>query len=211
MSDEVVFYTSPLSRGRMAHWMLEEVGADYTPHLLNLEKQEHKKPDYLAINPMGKVPAIVHRGVTITEVAAICAYLADAFPAAKLAPAISDPRRGSYLRWMFFACNCVEPAIIDRMLARPPVSRPGALSYGSYDDVIKTLELALAPGPYILGDQFSAPDLYLSSQIGFGFMTKAVEPRPLLQSYLARCMDRPSAKRFLAKNEEWLAKLKAQA
>src|SRR5215831_7292240 len=160
MSDEIIFYTSPMSRGRMVHWMLEEVGANYRPHLLNLDKRDHKNPDYLAVNPMGKVPAIVHKGVPITEVAAICTYLADAFPAAKLAPAIGDPKRGVYLRWMFFATGCVEPAIIDRMLSRPPVSRPGALSYGSYDDVINTLEMAISPGPYLLGEQFSAADLY---------------------------------------------------
>src|SRR5688500_18243314 len=102
MGDEIVFYHNPLSRGRIAHWMLEEVGAPYRIELLDLEKGEHKKPAYLAINPMGKIPTITHRGVVITEAADICTYLADAFPAAKLAPSIDDPARGTYLRWLFF-------------------------------------------------------------------------------------------------------------
>jgi len=210
MSDDLLFYTSPMSRGRMVHWMLEEIGAPYKPQLLNLEKNEHKKPDYLAVNPMGKVPAIVHRGTVITEVAAIFTYLADAFPAAKLAPSLTDPKRGTYLRWMFFASGCVEAAIIDRMLSRPAASRPGALAYGSYGDVMKTLEIALTPGPYLLGEQLTAADIYVASQLGFGFMTKALEPRPLFQAYLARVSDRPSNKRFMQQTEQWAAELKAR-
>jgi glutathione S-transferase len=211
MNDEIIFYTSPMSRGRMVHWMLEEVGVPYRPHLLNLEKGEQKKPEYLAVNPMGKVPAIVHRGVTITEVAAICTYLADAYPAAQLAPAVNDPKRGAYLRWMFYAAACVDSAIVDRMTSRPPSSRPGALSYGNYDDVIKTLELALTPGPYLLGEQFTAADLYLASQLGFGLMMKAIEPRPLFMSFLARATDRSASRRAQQQAEQWTAELKARA
>src|SRR5215471_8917490 len=114
MSDEIVFYSNPMSRGRIVHWMLEEIGAPYRFEVVNLEQGEHKKPAFLAVNPMGKVPALVHRGVVITEAAAMCAYLADAFPQAKLAPPTDSPARGTYYRWLFFGAGCVEPAMIDR-------------------------------------------------------------------------------------------------
>jgi len=112
MSDEIVFYSSPMSRGRMVHWMLEEVAAPYRFEVVNLESSDQKKPHYLAVNPMGKVPAIVHRGTVVTECGAIITYLADAFPAARLAPPLDSPARGTYYRWMFFGGCCVEPAVI---------------------------------------------------------------------------------------------------
>ena len=196
MNETVAFYTNPMSRGRIVHWMLEEVGAPYRIELVNFERNEQKKPSYLAINPMGKVPAIVHRGVVVTETAAICAYLADAFPAARLAPAFDDPARGTYLRWLFFAAGCLEPALIDRMFDRPAPSRPAALGYGSYNDTLNALEAAVTPGPFILGDRFSAVDVYLAAQIGWGTQTSALEPRKTLQSYSARCTERPAFQRF---------------
>ncbi len=198
MNDTVVFYTNPMSRGRIVHWMLEEVGAPYRTELLSFDKNEHKTPAYLAINPMGKVPTIVHRGAVVTEAGAICAYLADAFPAAGLAPAFDDPARGTYLRWLFFGAGCVEAAIIDRMFDRPAPSRPMALGYGSYDATLNALEGAIEPGPFILGNRFSAADVYLCSQIGWGMQTKALEPRPAFQAYSARCSDRPAFQRFSA-------------
>jgi len=208
MSEEVVLYASPLSRGRVVHWMLEESGAPYRYETVNLETRDQKKPAYLAINPMGKVPTIVHRGTVITECGAICAYLADAFPAAGLAPPLDSPLRGSYYRWMFFGACCVEPAVIDRMLARPEVSKPSALGYGSYADVVETLARALTPGPYILGTQFSAADVYIGSQIGFGLMVKALEARPVFQEYLGRLQHRPAHQRFLQSNDQILARMK---
>jgi glutathione S-transferase len=198
MADAIVFYTNPMSRGRIVHWMLEEVGAPYRTELLSFDRNEHKSPAYLAINPMGKVPAIVHRGVVVTEAAAICTYLADAFPSAGLAPALDDPARGTYLRWMFFGAGCVEPAIIDRMLERPDPSRPTALGYGSYGAMLNALEKAVFPGPFVLGERFSAVDVYLASQIGWGMGTKALEARPAFERYSARCTDRPAFKRFTA-------------
>src|ERR1700751_3754570 len=165
MSDEVVLYASPMSRGRVVHWMLEEVGAPYRYEMGNLETRAQKQPAYLAVNPMGKVPAIVHRGIVVTECGAICAYLADAFPAARLAPPVDSPQRGAYYRWIFFGACCVEPAVIDRMLARPAVSRPSALSYGCFEDTVAALEGALEPGPFLLGTHFSAADVYVGSQI----------------------------------------------
>ena len=119
MSDRVTFYHNPMSRGRIVHWMLEEAGAAYDVKLLDFEKREHKTPEFLAVNPMGKIPTIVHRGVVVTETPAILAYLADAFPGAGLAPRSDDPARGPYFRWLFFGASCIEPALIDRMLSRP--------------------------------------------------------------------------------------------
>jgi glutathione S-transferase len=202
MADTITFYHNPQSRGRIAHWMLEEAGAPYEIRVVDFGKMQHKATDFLAINPMGKIPAIVHRGTVVTESAAICAYLADAFPAAGLAPAPEDPKRGTYLRWLFFGAGCVEPAIIDHMFSRPAPSRPAALGYGNYADTVNTLEQAITPGPYVLGSTFSAADVYLGSAIGWGLMMKALEPRPAFGAYLGRLSARPAYKRFTAQNEE---------
>ena len=209
MKDEIVFYHSPMSRGRMVHWMLEEAGAPYRIELINLEKGEQKTPGYLAINPMGKLPAIYHRGTVVTETGAICAYLADAFPAAGLAPAIGDPMRGSYLRWMFFGAGCVDYALVDRMLARPAPERTGALGYGRFEDVLNVLEQAVTPGPYLLRDRFSAADVYVGSQVGWGMSMKTLEPRPAFQAYMGRLAQRPAFKRINEQSEQLAAQMKA--
>jgi glutathione S-transferase len=206
---EITFYHNPMSRGRIAHWMLEEVGVPYTVKLLDFEKQEHKSPEFLAINPMGKLPTIVHGKTVVTEAAAVCAYLADAFPAAKLAPAIDDPARGTYYRWLFFGAGCVEPAVTDRMFSRPP-ARPAALGYGSYDDTMAALEYAVSQGDYILGDRFSAADVYVSSALGWGLMTKGIDPRPAFQAYVERTHQRPAVKRMMEQNEKFAQQLKAK-
>jgi glutathione S-transferase len=208
MSDEIVFYHNPMSRARMVHWMLEEVGAPYRIELVDLQKAEQKKPAFLAVNPMGKLPAIMHRGTVVTETGAICAYLADAFPAAELAPRWDEPIRGTYLRWMFFGAGCVDSALIDRMLARPTPERTSALGYGRYEDLIATLETAITPGPYILHQRFSAADVYIGSQIGFGMMTKSLEPRPAFQAYLGRLTQRPAYKRYEEQSEKLVARMK---
>jgi glutathione S-transferase len=211
MSEELVLYYNPMSRARIVHWMLEEVGAPYRLQLVNFEKAEHKKADFLAVNPMGKLPALTHRGTVITETGAICAYLADAFPAAGLAPAATAPERGTYFRWMFFGAGCVEPAMMDRMLARPPADKPSAMGYGRYEDAIGTLEKALTPGPFILGSRFSAADVFIGSQIGFGMMMKSLEPRPVFVAYLQRVSERPAYKRAIEQAEKYTAQLKATA
>lgn len=211
MSDDVVFYYNPLSRARIVHWMLEEVGAPYRIELVNFEKGEHKKPAFLSINPMGKLPALVHRGVAVTETAAIIAYLADAFPAAGMAPPTTAPERGAYYRWMFFGAGCVDSAMIDRMSSRPEHPRPAANGYGSYEDTLNVLEKALTPGPYILGERFSAADVYIGSQIGFGIMTKTLDPRPVFAGYLARVGERPAYKRAVEQAEKIAVQLKATA
>jgi glutathione S-transferase len=205
---ELVLFHNPMSRARIAHWMLEEVGARYTVRLLNFEKAEHKAPDFLAVNPMGKLPTLVHGDTVVTEAAAICAYLADAFPAAGLAPPPTARERGSYLRWLFFAAGCVEPAIVDRMMTRPEVERRSALGYGSYDDVFRTLRGVLEKGGFLLGDRFTAADLYLGSQLAFGTLVGAVEPSPWLTAYVMRCQDRPAYRRAEAQGAAMVQQMK---
>jgi glutathione S-transferase len=204
---DIVFYHNPQSRARIVHWMLEEVGVAYQTELLRLDRGEHKKPEFLAINPMGKIPTIRHGEVVVTETAAICAYLADAFPAANLAPAATSAARGTYYRWLFFGAGCVEPALVDRMFDRPPVERPVALGYGSYEDTLRTLEQAVSKGKWILGEQFSAADVYIGSQIGWGMLVKAIEPRPAFQEYVARCGERPAYKRAAARDQQYMQQL----
>jgi glutathione S-transferase len=143
MADRVTLYSNPMSRGRTVHWLLDELGAPYDVKLIDLAKGEQKTAQYLAINPMGKVPAIVHRGVVVTEAAAICVYLADAFPQAGLAPKLDDPKRGTYLRWIFFGVGCFEPAVMDKMFGRPP-SSGGSISYGTYETMLETRDGAHA-------------------------------------------------------------------
>ena len=195
MADQLVFYHNPTSRGRIVHWMLEEVGASYETKIVDLAKREQKSPAYLAVNPMGKIPAIVHGDVVVTEAAAICAYLADAFPRAGLSPPVGDRARGTYYRWLFFAAGSLEPALVDRMVERPPVEREGVLGYGNYENALGALERALAPGPWILGERFSAADVYVGAQVGWGLRTKSLEPRPTFQQYIERCAQRPAFKR----------------
>lgn len=197
MADRVTLYSNPMSRGRTVHWLLEELGAPYDVKLVDLAKGEQKSPQYLAINPMGKVPAIVHRGVVVTEAAAICVYLADAFPKAGLAPKLDDPKRGTYLRWIFFGVGCFEPAVMDKMFKRPPFERPGAISYGTYETMLATLETALEPGPWILGERFTAADVFIGAQLQFALMTKAIEPTPVIQSYVDRIAGRPALQKLL--------------
>jgi glutathione S-transferase len=209
--DELVLYTNPMSRGRIAHWMVEEVGAPYRIEWLDLDKGEHKTPAYLAINPMGKVPTIVHRGVVVTEAAGICAYLADAFPKAGLAPALDSRERGTYVRWLFFAAACIESAVLDHRVPRSGAPEPRALGYGTYKDTLDTLESALKPGPYVLGERFSAADVYIGAQIGWCLQMKALEPRPTFLAYVERLQARPAQQRLNEQCNAAAQKLKHKA
>jgi len=193
----IKLYWSPRSRSFTTLWLMEESGLPYERVLTDISTGAQKAPDYLKINPMGKVPAIVHRGVVVTEAAAICTYLADAYPQAGLAPALDDPQRGTYLRWIFFGAGCIEPAIVDKLFHRPAVERKGALGYGSYEDTLNALETALEPGPFILGNRFSAADVYVGAQIQWGLMVKALEPRPVFLKYMERVGARPALQKLL--------------
>lgn len=198
MNNTMAFYYNPMSRGRIAHWMLEEVGASYETKILKWETLDQKSPEYLKINPMGKVPSLVHKDVVITENAAICAYLADVFPKSKMAPEINDPQRGSYYRWLFFAASLLEPAMLDKTNPRPGDLKSSQLGHGSYNDVVTTLEKAVAKG-YLVGDHFTAADLYMASNLEWFIFTKALEAKPVFTSYIKLCQDRPSHKSFLQK------------
>ena len=193
--DEIVFYTNPMSRGRIARWMLEEVGRPYRTVLLDFGTTM-KAPEYLAINPMGKVPAIVHGGVTVTEGAAICAWLADACPEAGLAPALDDPARGTYLRWLFFTAGPVEAAVTAKALGLlAPADKAAMAGYGSFEQTVDALEAAVTPGPWILGDRFSAADVYVGSQIIWGLQFGTLPDRDAFKAYAARLSGRKAAVR----------------
>jgi glutathione S-transferase len=211
MKDNLLFFHNPQSRGRIAHWMLEEIGAPYRTEIIRFDKGENKQPKFLAINPMGKLPTIKHGETVVTEAAAICAYLADAFPAAQLAPAVDSPERGTYYRWLFFGAGCVEPALVDKGFKRPPPERPGALGYGNYEDTLNALEKAITPGPFILGERFSAADVYIGSEIAWGLFGKTLEPRDSFQKYFARCAERPAFKRAAAQDEKYSEELSKTA
>ena len=195
MSDELVFYTHPMSRGRIARWMLEEVGKPYRTEILEYAASM-KAPAYLAINPMGKVPAITHGGVVVTEAGAICAYLADAFPDVGLAPPLGDARRGPYFRWMFFAAGPVEAANAVRALgAEVKPEQKRMVGWGDTADLMNGLESALQGRDYILGDAFSAADVYFGSHVGWGMQFGLVEKRPAFERYNERLQNRPAAVR----------------
>jgi glutathione S-transferase len=197
----LTFYTNPMSRGRTVRWMLEEIGEPYETVILDYEGAM-KTPDYLAINPMGKVPAIVHEGTVVTETAAICAYLADAFPAAGLAPPPGDARRGPYFRWMFFAAGPLEAAMFGKamnMLAPPDKER--MVGYGTFDDAVNAMEKAFANGRYLCGDDFTAADLYVGALLGFGTGFGMLPRRPAFVEFVERVQARPAYKRALAIDE----------
>ncbi len=193
MQDELVFYTNPMSRGRIARWMLEEVGQPYRTTLVEYGPPM-KSPEYLAINPMGKVPALRHGDAIITETGAICAYLADAFPEAGLAPEPGSRARGDYYRWLFFGAGPVDSAVVNKSLGfEPPAERRVMVGYGSLQYVLDALEKAVSGAEYLAGDKFSAADLYLGAQIGWGMMFGALEKRPAFEAYWNRIKDRPAA------------------
>ncbi|MGZ9115057.1 MAG: glutathione S-transferase family protein [Brevundimonas sp.] len=185
-----------MSRGRIARWMLEEVGRPYRTVVLDYGTTM-KAPEYLAINPMGKVPAITHRGVTVTECAAVCAYLADAFPEAGLAPATDDPARGTYFRWLFFASGPLEAVVTAKALnLLAPADKAAMAGYGSFEQVVDALETAVSgPGPWILGDRFSAADVYVGSQIGWGLQFKSLPEREAFKAYAGRLYQREASVR----------------
>jgi glutathione S-transferase len=195
MADELVLYTNPQSRGRIARWMLEEVGQPYRTELLDYATTM-KAPAYLAVNPMGKVPALRHGEIVVTETAAICAYLADAFPQSRLAPPPGDRLRGPYYRWLFFAAGPVEAAVSNKALGfTVPQERERMIGYGRIDTVMGALEAAVSRSDFLVGENFTAADLYVGSQLGFGMMFGTIEKRPAFERYWQRLSARPACKR----------------
>jgi glutathione S-transferase len=195
MADELVFYTNPQSRGRLVRWMLEEVGQPYRTEVLDYATTM-KASAYLAINPMGKVPAITHGNTVVTECAAICAYLADAFPQAKLAPPSGARQRAPYYRWMFFTAGPIEFAVSNKALgfAVPP-ERERMMGYGNVERALNTLESAVSEADYLAGDNFTAVDLYVGSHLNFGMMFGTIEKRPTFERYVGRLTARPAFNR----------------
>ena len=195
MADELVFYTHPQSRGRIVRWMLEEVGQPYRTELLEYGTTM-KGPAYLAINPMGKVPAIRHGDMVVTEAAAICAYLADAFPEARLAPPPGDRLRGAYYRWLFYGAGPLEAAWTNKAMGFVvPPERERMAGYGRFETVVDVLEQAFSRADYVVGDSFTAADVYLGSGLGFGMQFGMIEKRPAFEQYCQRLSARPAALR----------------
>jgi glutathione S-transferase len=204
MAKLTLYHAAP-SRSSTTHWMLEEVGEPFDIHLLSLTRGEHKSPEYLKVNPMGKVPALRHGDVVITENSAICAYLADEFPARKLNIPVGDPRRGVYLKWLFFGPSCFEPAVTDRAFPRKEPPRASALGHGDYDTVVGVLADAVAKGPYLMGEQFTAADVVIGSGVRWGVQFKLLPERPEFVAYAARVAERPALQRAEAKDRELAA------
>ena len=189
----LTFYTNPMSRGRIARWMLEETGCAYETVVLDYAGSM-KAAEYLAVNPMGKVPAIEHDGRVVTEGAAICAYLAEAFPGAGLAPTTEE--RADYYRWLFFAAGPVEHAITNHASGFDPTPERGRMfGYGSYDQTVNVLEQALAGRDYVTGDRFTAADVYVGAQVGWGLGFGTLPRRDSFVDYAARVTARPAYKR----------------
>lgn len=195
MSEELVFYTNPMSRGRIIRWMLEEVGQPYRTEVLDFATTM-KAPEYLAINPLGKVPAIKHGQVVVTEAGAICAYLADAFPQAGLAPAHGSRDRAAYYRWLFFAAGPMEQASTMASLGwETPEEQQGMVGTRPMPQLLDVVETALQGREFLAGDSFTAADLYLGAHLGWGMMMGGVEKRPTFEAYVARLQSRPAAVR----------------
>lgn len=204
MAEPITFYTNPMSRGQIARWMLHEAGADYDQVLLDYGSTM-SAADYLAINPMGKVPAIVHEHKVVTECAAICAYLADAFPDAGLAPL--DQERADYYRWLFFAAGPVEQAVTDRAMGFAPTAEQGRMAgYGSYDRMVDVLDGLLSHRDYVCGDRFTAADVYIGSQVDWGIAFETLPKRDSFVAYARRISQRPAYREAKAIDNDLIAK-----
>jgi glutathione S-transferase len=198
---ELVFYTHPQSRGRIVHWMMEELGEPYQTVWLEYGGSI-KAPEYLAVNPMGKVPALRDGDAVVTESAAICAYLADRFPQRGLAPPPGDAARAAYYRWLFFTAGPLEQATTAKALGwQVPEGGSGMVGFGSLAASLDALETALRPGPHVCGAQFTAADVMLGSALGWGMMFGTIEKRPVFEAYAARLQQRPAAQRANRLNE----------
>ena len=207
MADALIFYTNPMSRGQIVRWMLEEVGVPYEPRILDYGTTM-KDAAYLAVNPMGKVPAIVHDGKVVTECAAICAYLADAFPDAGLAPAPTD--RADYYRWLFFASGPVEQAITAKHFGvEPDADQQRSAGFGSLSAALDALETAVADKAFVAGDRFTAADVYVGSQIDWGLQFGTIASRPAFEAYVAPLRERAAYRRSKDIDNALIAEMQA--
>jgi glutathione S-transferase len=206
----LAFFHAPHTRSSGVLALLEELGIDYDLHLLNTKAGEQRRPEFLAVNPMGKVPAIRHGDALITEQGAVYAYVADLQPQAGITPAIGDPLRGPYLRWLFFYGSSFEPAVVDRALKREPAS-PSTSPYGTWDTMFGTLEGQLARGPWLLGERYTAADVLWGTALGWTTAFKVVPDTPVLRAYIDRVASRPALVRAREKDAAWAAQQAAAA
>lgn len=200
MNPKVTFFHAPNSRSGGARALLEELGVPFDMHVLNLKKGEQRQPEYLAVNPMGKVPAIRHGDALVTEQSAVFMYLGDLYPEAGLAPAIGDPLRGPYLRWLVFYGSCFEPAVLDKSMQREPAPA-STCGYGDFDTMLKTLTDQLDKGLYLLGDTFSAADVLYGLALNWMIQFKLVPELPVIRAYIDRVTSRPAMQRAAAADD----------
>ncbi len=197
-------YWAPQSRAIRILWLLEETGVAYEREIVDIRAGGQDTPAFRRINPMGKVPALTDGDAAISESAAICAYVAERLPEARLAPPVGDPRRADYLRWLFFSAGCVEPSFLQKMrgIELPKMSA----GWGSFDLVMEVLDGALAKGPFLLGEEFSAADVMIAMDLLFGItLLKIITPTPAMTAYVERCTRRPAFQRAQAIEAEALA------
>lgn len=193
-------YWSPNTRSTRALWLMEEAGLPYERVKLDLGAGEHKRPEFLAVNPMGKVPALENGAAKVAESAALCAYVADLAPDSGLAPPIGDLDRGRWLHWLFFSAACIEPAYMQKAMGWT-IDRPSLAGWGGYEAVMDVLDAAVAKGPWLLGDRFTAADVMVGTDLHFGVrLFKFVESRPNFEAYIDRCEARPAFQRAAAIN-----------
>ena len=198
---KLTLYHSPRSRGAIARWMLEEVGEPYDVKIVKLDGTENRTPEFLALNPMGKVPVVTYGDAVVSESAAICTFLADEFPKANLSIPIGDPRRGAYLKWLFFGPGPIEQAVTDRAFPRKDEPRRVALGYGDFDTVMNATAAAVSKSPYLMGEQFTAADVVIGAQLRFGMMFKMIPERKEFVDYAARLAARPAFQRAQSKDD----------
>lgn len=202
----IEFWTNPMSRGQIVHWMLEELGQPYETNWLDFGPEGNKGPDYLAINPMGKIPAIRHDGKVVTEAAAICLYLADAFPSAGLKP--EGAALGDYYRYVLFAAGPVEQAISTKAMGWVvPEGKDATVGFGSYDATVDTLEAMLSDRDFVCGDRFTAADVYVGAMVDWGMMFGSIPKRPVFEAYAARIQARPAYQSAKATNGARMAEM----
>jgi glutathione S-transferase len=205
---DLIFYTNPQSRGRIVRWMLEEVGADYETEIIPYDQMKSER--YLAVHPLGKVPAIKHRGHVVTEAAAICAYLADVFPEAGLGP--RDTEKADYYRWLFFAAGPVEQALTNNHAGwQPSEQQQRMFGYGTYEKVVATLDELFSLRDYVCGDRFTAADVYVGSAVNWGTQFGTLPQRDSFSAYSARLISREAFKRAMEIDDRTHAEMQAAA
>jgi glutathione S-transferase len=201
-SAEIVLYYAPKTRAFRALWFLEELGEPYRIALVDYANAGQKQPEILKLNPMGKLPTVVDHGIPIAENGAIITCLADKYSAGELAPLPDDPKRADYLRWLFFAVGVMEPAYCEKFFGWE--LDPQQVAWGSFADMETVVTGAVAPGPWLLGDRFSAADVLMGSNLHFGLLTKVFAETGAIADYVARCAERPALQRAMAIEEDYI-------